>query len=349
MTAQQSRPFPLPSDLNGKRALRPLVRSVIAHVRCNFEPDRNAGRIARSLWPDDKPTLALVQRAATTEATTGDAAWAGPLATYRVDQLLQNLGPLSAASKLLQQGIQLTFDRAHEIRVPGIVVAASYANFVGEGASIPVHQLPVTGGAVLQPRKFGTIVTLTREMIVSSNAEELVRAVLIDAVAASLDLALFSTTAGDTTRPAGLLNGATALTAVAGGGSAAMIADLAALANAVAPYGGLDIVYVAAPEEAVKLTFTMGAQFKIPIIASSGVPAKTVICLAPAALCSATDPAPRLEAARDVAMSMDDSAPVGMPSKSMFQTDSVSIRLVMFVAWAMRAAAACAYVSSVTW
>jgi len=93
----------------------------------------------------------------------------------------------------------------------------------------------------------------------------------------------------------------------------------------------------------------MGAQFKIPVLASSGVPAKTLICIAPVALCSASDPAPRLEAARDVALSMDDSAPVGMPSRSMFQTDSVSIRLTMFVSWAMRAPLACAYCSNVTW
>src|SRR5262249_6703865 len=138
-------------------------------------------------------------------------------------------------------------------------------------------------------------------------------------------------------------------TATAGGGSAAMLADLATLAADVSPFGGLDICFVCAPPEAVKVSFAMGAEFRIPILASSGVPPKTLIALAPAALCSAADPQPRLEAARDVAMSMDDSAPVGMPSKSLFQTDSVAVRLVMFVSWGLRAIGAIAYTPNVTW
>src|SRR5262249_55522028 len=132
----------------------------------------------------------------------------------------------------------------------------SYATFIGEGQPIPVHQLPVTGGAILHPRKFATIVALTREMIQSSNAQELVQAVLVDAIAASLDLHLFDSTAGDSTRPPGLLVGVTPITAATG--TNAMVTDLAALATAVAPYGGLDIVYVTDPGTAIKLTFAMG-------------------------------------------------------------------------------------------
>src|SRR5262249_38043889 len=222
-----ARPFPLPSDLNGKRALAPLVRAAIATARAElFEGDRNAGRVARQLWPDDKATLELVQRATSAMATTTDATWAGPLAAYRVEDVLQNLGPLSAGSQLLKQGITLTFDGAAEIRVPGITVSASAAGFVGQGQPIPVRQLSVSAGAILQPRKFATIVVLTREMITSSNAEALVRAVLVDSVAAALDAALFSTTAGDAVRRAGLLNGVAALTAATGGNNDAMRQDI---------------------------------------------------------------------------------------------------------------------------
>lgn len=353
MTTQ--RPFPLPEDLGLKRASKafdPLTRAVISYARASFTTDGSAERIAKQMWPDDKATLAIVQRASSTEATTQDAVWAGPLATYRVQAILENLGPLSAGSQLLRQGIAFTFDGNFQIKVPGITVAPStYPGFVGEGQPIPVAELPVSAGAILEPRKFGRIITLTSEMIKSSSAEQLVRAVLIDAVAASLDLALFSNTAGDATRPPGLLYGATSIGAAGRVGSVTDTCgeDLAALAASVSPYGGLDIVYICAPSEAVKLTFLMGPQFRFPILASSGVPAKTVICLAPTALCNASDPAPRLEAKRDVALSMDDSAPVGMPSRSMFQTDSVAIKLVMFVAWATRASGACAYVSGINW
>jgi hypothetical protein len=350
-----TRPFPLPSDLNGKRALTPLVRGLIASVRSCFTPDRNPCRVARQLWPDDKATFGLLTRAASTTATTTDPAWAGPaLAHTIVYDLLTNLGPLSTAGELLKRGITLSFDGAWEIKVPGITVSASYTGFVGENRPIPVHQLPVSAGAVLTPSKFATIVALTREMVESSNAEALVRAVLVDAVQASLDAALFSNVAADSTRPAGLLNGAKSETPAAGGGSGAMLADLATLAADVAPYGGLDIVYVTDPGTAAKLTFAMGAQFKLKIFASSGVPAKTLIALAPAALCSATDPTPRLDASRDAMQHMEDVSPAdpimgGTPVKSMFQLDSVSIRLTLFVAWAMRAPLACAYTAGITW
>jgi hypothetical protein len=350
---------PTPEELGLRRApkLAALVRAVIASARATFEPDRDARRVAKQLWADD-PTTQLLVRASSAPADTTTAGWAAPLANFRVQDVLQNLGPASVGSQLLRQGLSLTFDRAHEIRVPGITVSAAFAGFVGEGRPIPVRQLPVSAGAILQPRKFATIVTLTREMIESSNAESLVRAVLVDAVAASLDAALFSTTPGDATRPAGLLNTATSVGAATGGGTAAMMTDLSVLAGDVAPYGGMDFVYITDPASAVRLAFAMGPQFRWSILASSGVAAKTLICLAPLALCSATDPAPRLESARDVAVHMEDTSPQDLtggspspavPIKSLYQVDTISIRLTMFVSWAMRAAGACAYVPAVSW
>jgi hypothetical protein len=356
-----NRPIPLRPDPSAVRnaAAQTLTRAVIANARAElFEPDRNATRVARSMWPDDKTTVELLTRATSTVATTTDSTWAGPLATYRVEDVLQNLGPLSVGSTLLKRGISLTFGAEAEIRVPGITVSAGAAGFVGQGAPIPVRQLAVSAGAVLQPRKFATIVPLTREMITSSNAEALVRAVLTDAVAASLDAALFSTTAGDTTRPPGLLYNVTPVTAATGGGQGALWSDLTALASAVAPYGGLDIAFVTDPGTAVKLTFGMGSQFKLPVLASSGVTAKTVIAVALPALCSATDPVPRLEASRDAVFHFEDTSPQpitggtpspAVPVRSMFQVDSVSIRLTMFVSWALRATGGIAYVPLVTW
>jgi hypothetical protein len=345
------RPFAIPSDLQPALKLTPLVRGVIAEARSVFKSHRNAGRVAQEAWPDDKQTQQLLQRAASTMATTSDAQWAAPLAHSVVQELLQNLGPLSAGSRLLRQGVTLQFDGFNAIKCPGITASASYAGFVGQGANIPVRQLPVSAGVTLTPSKFGTIVALSREMLASSNAEQLVKAVLIDSVAISLDTALFGSTAGDSTRPPGLLNGVSGLTPKAGGGSQAMLSDLSALATGPAAVGGLDIAYICAPPEAVKLTFVMGAQFKLPIIVSGAVPAKQIICIALPALASATDPQPRLESSRDAMLTFDDAAPsdMGTPTSSMFQVDSVSIRLTMFVSWGLRATGAISYISNVTW
>ena len=97
-------------------------------------------------------------------------------------------------------------DTPHHVRRFHANFSYQAGTWTKPASPIPVRQLPVSAGAVLQPRKFATIVSLTRETITSSNAEALVRAVLVDAVAAALDSALFSTTAGDANRPAGLLN-----------------------------------------------------------------------------------------------------------------------------------------------
>jgi Phage capsid family len=343
----------VPEDLHRRtRPATPLVRAVLAEARAVFTPERDAARVARKTWPDDKATLALLTRAASSFATTTDAAWAAPLApTTIVAELLTNLGPTSAGSQLLRRGITLTFDGYNQIKVPGITASANYAGFVGQGANIPVRQLAVSAGVTLEARKFASVVALSREMIESGNAEALVRAVLVDSVAIALDVALLGSTAGDANRPPGLLNNIVALTPTAGGGSQAMLTDLAALAAGPAAVGGLDLAYVCAPSEAVKLTFAMGAQFKLPIIASGGIPPKTVICLALPALVSATDPQPQLESARDAVLHFDDASPsdLGTPSKSMFQIDSVAIRLTQFVAWGLRATGGASWMQNVTW
>jgi len=358
----------VPEDLRRRSPIEPLSRATIAFARAQFTPEKNPERIARATWPDDRTTIAMVMRAASTQATTSDSTWAGPLAHVRVQEILQSLGPLSAGAELLRRGHTFTFDGANQIKVPGITVTATSAAFVAEGGVIPVHQLTTSTGGVLDPKKFATIIPLTREMIDASNAEQLVGVVLRDAVAAAFDVALFSTTAGDSTRPPGLLAGLSPLTATTGGGAAALWGDLAQLAAAVTPYGGSDICFVCNPSEWAKLTFESGANFTIPIIASNGVPSKTLICVALNALCSASDPAPRIESGRDWAGHFEDSTPQNIsggtpspasPVRSFFQTDSVGIRLTMYVAWGLRAPGATpgtpvtpgsiSYISSVTW
>jgi hypothetical protein len=59
-----------------------------------------------------------------------------------------------------------------------------------------------SAGVTFGPRKLATIFTLTREMVESSNAEQLVRMVMAESLSVALDVALFSNVAGDSVRPA---------------------------------------------------------------------------------------------------------------------------------------------------
>jgi hypothetical protein len=197
----------------------------------------------------------------------------------------------------------------------------------------------------------------------NSNAETVVRQVLLDNVGPSLDQALFSNAAAvPDLRPAGLLNGIAALTPSAATVKVEAIAnDLAALAASVAPVAGNSpIVLIAAPQQAVALwvytavglpTLTL-----FPTFMSAALPAKRVIAVAVNALVSAFG-VPVIDASRDAAI--HEAAPaseladiggiLATPIKSMTQIDGVALRLRMPAAWALRSPTGLAWMDNVTW
>ena len=122
------------------------------------------------------------------------------------------------------------------LTVPALVPSASSAGLVHQGTPIPAQQL-TSDVAVLELKKVAVILPLTREILSSSGAETMTRAVMTEALSLALDTALLDANAGTTTRPAGLRNGVNATTA-ADAGVDAMKNDLAALADAVSDVGG---------------------------------------------------------------------------------------------------------------
>ena len=90
---------------------------------------------------------------------------------------------------------------------------------------------------------------------------------------------LLDQNAADGTRPAGLRNGVTALTAMAGGPQAWEF-DLGALAAAVAPIGGNDLMYIASPKQAVKIALYRTAEMPFPVASSAGLADTVVMCIA---------------------------------------------------------------------
>jgi hypothetical protein len=348
-------PAPRPADLGLRRQVAtPLVRAVLAYARAGVTPDRNPERVARSLWPRDEATLALVTRAATAPATLTTTGWSPELGQNVVSDLMVSLGPASAGSELLRRCTVLSLERYASITVPALVASATNAEFIGEGAPIPIRQLDTSKSVKLSPRKFATGFALSREIIVSSNAEALVRMVMVNSVALSLDAVLFGNLAGSAVSPPGLFAGIVPLVPTAGGGSNAFVADIGALAGAVAPIGALDLVFVASPPEAVKILLTAGPRFQFPVFASGGVPAKTVLCISPIAVCAAADPQPTIQESSYAIGDFDDTSPQnpimsGQHVRSMFQTDSSAFRLILDVDWGLLNPGGAAWVTNVTW
>src|SRR5262249_13443425 len=139
------------------------------------------------------------------------------------------LAPASASAQLIAAGLKLNFAGRGAITLPSYLTSGGDAGgFVQEGNPIPTKQLSFTQGAILEPRTFCVITTFVREVTEATNIEAIVREILSRASAAALDAAILSTTAGDLTRPAGILAGVAATPASAASGTPALVADVGA-------------------------------------------------------------------------------------------------------------------------
>lgn len=306
---------------------------------------------AKSAWPDDR-TVELLTRAAMAPTTTTSAAALRQVALHFV----ANLVPVSAAAAVVSRSLQLTFDDAGQLSVPALTLPR--AAWVGEGLPIPVVQGNSSAGVPVDPYKLAVIVPLSGEMMRNSNAEAYVRQVLLENAGPTLDAALFSASAAVTgTSPAGVLNGIAALTASAATTPIdAMIADIQAIAKALAPSAGASQpVLVAAPAQAAALTLRTPRDLW-PVLMSTALPDKTVVGIVPAALATAIEP-PRIEA-RNSATTHSDTVPsdistsptaVAYPAISFFQIDAVALRFVLPASWARRSASAVAWIQNTVW
>jgi Phage capsid family len=333
-----------------------LVRTCIASARHKLDKQVLPAEFARRTWGDGSAPVEYLLRAASSPAVTSAPTWAAELA-HVVSIFLPSLAPLSAGSALLARGLQLQFDGALAIKLP--LIAQGTAAFVGEQKPIPVVTFPTSAGVTLRPFKLATITTLTREMLDSSNSEAIIRQTLSESVANGLDAALFSTSAGTTDHPPGLLNGVTPSTAATPGNKVdAMLDDLSTIGHAVARVAGAGpIVVVAAPEQAVSIMVRNPKGFDYSLLATAALPAGTMVAVAVNALASAFGGVPQIESSSEAEIVMNDvpgevvtvGGMTGAPIASLFQTDRVALKITMLTNWILRAPGAVAYVQGATW
>jgi hypothetical protein len=260
-----------------------------------------------------------------------------PLRTVVAD-FIEALAPASAGAALLGQGLQVTLDGVASVSCPAFLAAAGNVGWVTEAAPIPVRQLNVL--AMLTPDKLAVLCALSHEMLSGSNAEAFVRDALTQSAAQALDTAVLDANASTTARPAGLRYGISASTASAlTDRTEAMLADIATVAGGVAAVAGNAlIVLVANPVRAMTLRLRAPRDLPVTVLASSAVAAGDLIAVAPPALVSALGNV-RIEASRDSTEHMFDPAEaisvpgspnvISAPIRSMWQTDTVSLRLIM--------------------
>ena len=133
-------------------------------------------------------------------------------------------------------------------------------------------------------------------------------------------------------------------------------AKLAASVSRVAANGPINFVCSPAQSVALRLSTML---FPYDVLVSSALADGTVIAVAPNALASATDPAPRFDISNETTIvERDDPAPISasgtlptiaVPTCSLWQSDALSLRMIFEMSWCLRHPNALAWMSSVTW
>lgn len=334
------------------------------------------------IYGEDEPTKLvsdMVLRAATAPALTTVTGWAAELAQLVVTDMMPTLIPDAVFTKLSARGLSLNFGRAAKIVIPTRSRTPTLAgSFVGEGQPIPVRQGAFTS-STLTPKKMAVITTFSREIDEHSipAIEGVLRQAVQEDTGVAIDTVLLDAVAASVIRPAGLLNGVTVTTATAGGGLTALVGDLKALVGALTTgtFGNIrNPVWLMNPVDALSISLVMTTvgvfPFKeeigrdmllnIPVIKSSTVTAKTLILLDAADFVSVGGDAPRMEISDQATLHLEDTTPLEIiaagtpnvtaaPVRSLWQTDTLALRMILPLNWALRRTGQLAWTQTVTW
>ena len=354
----------------GDMVIRAAVVSLISHLS-----GRDPISVLEDRYRDHEMTNIFV-RAAVDPAKTTVQGWASELIETETVAFLETLRDLSFYPRLASLGANLQFGPGRgQIKVPARSPTPSISgSFVAEGSPIPVRRLGLTS-ATLSPHKMGVISYFTKEMAKYSNPqiEGLLRQEIRGDTADTIDTLLIDATAGSTTRPAGLLNGVSALTASTAGGWVAIMEDIDTLA---APFdtakAGRQLVLLMNKREARKLSMVPGPDGKIggarqlmidsgiTPIASVNVPAGRLIMIDAADFATAAGDAPEFDLSEQAVIHAEDTSPanigtagspntVAAPVISMFQTASVALRMLLDITWAMRRTGMVQWIDGADW
>jgi HK97 family phage major capsid protein/HK97 family phage prohead protease len=377
--AAPRRPFAAP-----RKEVKPfdhLVRTIVITALSKAQ-QRDPYQVLKERYGEDIQTKAafdIVSKAVSAPALTTTTGWAAELVQTAFLDMIETLIPMSVYPGLSNRGPKFTFGRNGIISIPARSTATTVAgSFVGQGAPIPVRQGAFTA-TTLTVKKLGVITTFSREMAEHSTPqiEAVLRQAIIEDTSVAIDTILLDATAASATRPAGLRNGVTGATATAGGGLAALVGDVKALAGSLitSSNGHLrDPVWIMNPIQVLSIQFQTNANGQFifqdeiaqgrfrgyPLYQSTTVPSGTVLLIDAADFFSATGDTPTFNASDTATLHMDDTTPLALsatgapntvaaPIRSLYQTDSLAIRMTMDMNWAMRRTGVVAFVSSVTW
>jgi hypothetical protein len=360
--SRSERPF-LPSDLDPARSLcRACVAELMHSIRPLHQPSAESF-VARH-WPRDPLARAITRAASAPPMGTGSTANAlqpSSVAAFVAGLILQ-----SSAAQLMARGIRLDLTGNQSVEIPHLGATAPLPIFVSEGGPIPVAQAALAAGTLGPVRKLALITAFTNEIAEHSipDVETVVTTVLQEAATKSLDQAVFSTSASDAVRMGGILAGVTPIAATAGGGLQAAEGDIKNLINAITQNGGgRRIMLFTQPGRAASLAMLapgFSGLDNIEVVPAVTLAADSIVAVDPVAFASGFGPDPLIETATSSLLHFEDTSPqqigtvgtpnvVAAPTRSMFQTDSFGLRLILRCAWVMRAPGLVQVINTVSW
>jgi HK97 family phage major capsid protein len=298
----------------------------------------------------ESSTVTSVLRAAVAAGTTADANWAGAFHEYQtmVNEFFELVRPRLVISQLPLRTVPLNVRVLRELD-------GAVGYWVGQGAPKPLTS-GALDGVTLPPAKVVALAVLTQETLrfAPAQAESLVAGILARALAQVTNETFLSDAAEISgVSPAGVLSGATVIVAT---GDA--VADLSAL---VAAYAGsfdtaafimrastaVELTMVGARSASstfIDLTAKGGTLFGLPCVTSTAVPEDSsgpyVILIDAGAILFGAG-LTEVVSARHASLQMDNeptnnaATATGTQLVSLFQTDSVGIKVQREINWSV--------------
>lgn len=347
-----------------------IVRAAVVHGIANFG-NKAIEDVLQERYPGHEAT-AIVTKADQTVGTTTVAGWAAEVVQTAYADFLQALTGFSIYPVLRERGIGLSFDGIGTVSIPSRTAGGAGGGFVAEGSPIRVGRL-TTAATTMTPRKMGVIIPFTRELAKRSTPaiEALVRQAILEDTAAVLDPILLDATASSTARPAGLLNGVAAVSPGFGGGDyQAVVEDFAALlAPFYAANAADNITVVMNPAQGLRLALMAGPvgdptwftriRERISIVESTHATAGRLIALRNSDFATALGDAPEFDVSEQATIHMEDTTPLEIvsgtgpttadPVRSLWQTASIGVRMLMDVSWKMRRTGMVQWIDGTSW
>ncbi len=152
--------------------------------------------------------------------------------------------------------------------------------------------------------------------------------------------------------------GVTTLTPTAGGGQAAVLGDLRAIAGGMADAGlGANFLLFVNPRQAVTMSVLVTGPQLFEVIPSPSIPAGTVIAVHPDGLATGFGSEPDVDISDNALIHFEDTNPLpissggtlAVPVRSAFQSATHVLRLLLDVAFVVRKQGAVQHIVGATW